>query len=37
VFVLEYLESNIVRRREDVERFLDLPVLAAIPADDTRS
>jgi capsular polysaccharide biosynthesis protein len=37
VFVLEYLESNIVRRREDIERFLDLPVLAAIPADDTRS
>jgi len=37
VFVLEYLESNIVRRREDVERFLDLPVLAAIPADDTSS
>lgn len=37
VFVLEYLESNIVRRREDVERFLDLPVLAAIPADDAHS
>jgi len=37
VFVLEYLESNIVRRREDVERFLDLPVLAAIPAEDTSS
>ncbi|MBN1201494.1 MAG: hypothetical protein JXJ20_06525 [Anaerolineae bacterium] len=37
VFALEYLESNIVRRKEDVERFLDLPVLAAIPADDTRS
>jgi capsular polysaccharide biosynthesis protein len=34
VFVLEYLESNIVRRKEDVERFLELPVLAAIPADD---
>lgn len=37
VFVLEYLESNIVRRKEDIERFLELPVLAAIPADDTRS
>lgn len=37
VFVLEYLESNIVRNKEDVERFLDLPVLAAIPANDTRS
>lgn len=37
IFVLEYLESNVVRRREDIERFLDLPVLAAIPADDARS
>ncbi|NLX09047.1 MAG: hypothetical protein GXY36_05285 [Chloroflexi bacterium] len=37
VFVLEYLESNIVRRKDDVERFLNLPVLAAIPADDTRA
>ncbi|HML20432.1 MAG TPA: Wzz/FepE/Etk N-terminal domain-containing protein [Aggregatilinea sp.] len=37
VFVLEYLDSNIVRRREDVERFLDLPVLAAVPAEDSRS
>ncbi|MCD4686222.1 MAG: hypothetical protein K8S97_09830 [Anaerolineae bacterium] len=35
VFVLEYLESNIVRTRDDIERFLELPVLAAIPADDT--
>jgi capsular polysaccharide biosynthesis protein len=31
VFVLEYLESSIVRRREDIERALDLPVLASIP------
>jgi capsular polysaccharide biosynthesis protein len=37
VFVLEYLESNIVRSKEDVARFLDLPVLAAIPADDPRA
>lgn len=37
VFVLEYLESNIVRSKEDVERFLELPVLAAIPADDVHS
>ncbi len=37
VFVLEYLESNIVRNREDVEVFLELPVLAAIPAEDARS
>ncbi|NDJ62470.1 MAG: hypothetical protein GYB67_15185 [Chloroflexi bacterium] len=31
VFVLEYLESSMVRRRDDLERALDLPVLAAIP------
>ena len=31
VFVLEFLESSIVRRRDDVERALDLPVLAMIP------
>jgi len=31
IFVLEYLESAIVRSREDVERLLDLPVLASIP------
>lgn len=37
VFVLEYLESNVVRRKEDIERFLAVPVLAAIPGDDVRS
>ncbi len=37
VFVLEYLESNIVRSQDDVTRFLELPVLAAIPADDLHS
>ncbi len=31
VFVLEYLESSIIRRRDDLERGLDLPVLATIP------
>ncbi|MBI5671211.1 MAG: hypothetical protein HZC41_24710 [Chloroflexi bacterium] len=31
VFVLEYLESSIIRRRDDLERGLDMPVLAAIP------
>ena len=31
IFVLEYLESSIIRRREDVERALELPVLAIIP------
>jgi len=34
IFVLEYLESSIVRRREDLERTLDLPVLANIPGFD---
>ncbi len=31
VFVLEYLESSVVRSRDDVERSLDIPVLAAVP------
>jgi non-specific protein-tyrosine kinase len=31
VFILEFLESSIVRHRDDVERTLDLPVLATIP------
>lgn len=34
VFVLEYLESAIVRRREDVESQAGLPVLAAVPPAD---
>jgi len=33
IFVLEYLESNIVRRAEDLERGLGLPVLAMVPAE----
>jgi len=37
VFALEYADSNILRRKEDVERFLDLPVLASIPARDARA
>lgn len=37
VFVLEYLESNVIRRREDVTRSLELPVLGAIPSDETRA
>lgn len=32
ILVLEYLESNLVRRREDVGA-LDIPVLAAVPHD----
>ena len=31
IFVLEFLESNIVRHREDIERSLELPILATIP------
>lgn len=31
IFILEYLESSIIRRREDLERMMDIPVLAAIP------
>jgi capsular polysaccharide biosynthesis protein len=31
VFVLEYLESSVVRSRDDLERSAGVPVLAAIP------
>lgn len=34
VFVLEYLESSMIRRREDLERGLDIPVLASIPTEE---
>ncbi len=34
VFALEYLESGMVRRREDVESSVGLPVLAAVPPSD---
>jgi len=34
VFALEYLESGMVRRREDVESAVGLPVLAAVPPSD---
>lgn len=33
VFVLEFLESSIIRRRDDVERLTQLPVLAAVPGE----
>jgi len=36
VFVLEYFESNIIRRRDDVLRSLETPVLGTIPAEDAR-
>jgi capsular polysaccharide biosynthesis protein len=31
VFVLEFLDSNVVRRAADVERYLQLPVLGNLP------
>ena len=31
VFVLEFLESSVVRSRDDLERSTDIPVLASIP------
>lgn len=31
VFVLEWIESGVVRRAEDVERYLDIPVVGSIP------
>lgn len=37
VFVLEYLESSVVRRREDIERGLEMPVLASIPSNNQGS
>lgn len=31
IFILEYLESSVVRNRDDIESSLSIPVLAAIP------
>lgn len=31
IFILEYLESSVIRRRDDLERVMAIPVLAAIP------
>ena len=31
VFILEWIESGVVRRAEDVERHLDIPVIGTIP------
>ncbi len=31
IFVLEWIESGVVRRSEDVERYLDIPVIGQIP------
>jgi capsular polysaccharide biosynthesis protein len=37
VFVLEYMESNVIRGQDDVTRSLDMRVLGAIPSESTRS
>lgn len=31
VFILEWIESGVIRRTEDIERYLDLPVIGTIP------
>jgi len=31
IFVLEWIESGVVRRSEDIERYLDIPVIGQIP------
>lgn len=31
IFILEWMESGILRRPEDVERYLDIPVIGRIP------
>jgi capsular polysaccharide biosynthesis protein len=36
VFILEYLESAVIRTPTDIERQFSLPVLGAIPASDRR-
>jgi capsular polysaccharide biosynthesis protein len=33
VFVLEWIESGVVRRSEDIERYLDIPVVGKIPSE----
>jgi capsular polysaccharide biosynthesis protein len=31
VFLLEWLESGVMQRSEDVERYLEIPVIGTIP------
>jgi len=33
IFAWEWLESGVVRRSEDVERYLDIPVIGVIPGE----
>ena len=32
IFLLEWIESGVVRRGDDVERYLDIPVIGSIPS-----
>lgn len=32
VFIIEWIESGVVRRSEDIERYLDIPVIGKIPS-----
>lgn len=32
IFVLEWIESGVMRRTEDIEKYLDLPVIGRIPS-----
>jgi ABC-type sugar transport system permease subunit len=34
VFVLEYLEAGVIRSADDITRFLDMPILGAIPSSE---
>jgi len=36
LFALEWLESDVVRSNEDVERYIGLPVIGSIPTITTR-
>lgn len=33
IFLLEYIESNVLRSTQDLERWADIPVLAAISGE----
>ena len=33
IFLLEWLASGVIRRGEDVERYLNIPVIGAIPQE----
>ena len=37
IFLLEWLESGVMRRTQDVERYLDIPVIGSIPNNRWRN